>query len=151
MKKPRPVTIYDPDKEYGKVEKGRKKSPNRHNTKLNTGRMTMQASCKCFGGRITMGCCAGHFAEMHSRLFYAEAALRDGKGLALAVGARLGAVEALLGALLEAARPKFLAPEEGDSPGVVALVPTELMHRVKLTLDELRTPLLEEAPPAEEP
>lgn len=134
MKKPRPMQIYDPDDTHGEVVKGRGAKTNPYNTTLDNGRMLMQVTCKCFGKRTTMGACAGHFAQEHSRLFYAELALRDGMGLVMDLGQRLGAAERILEHLLT-------TPALNDLD----------TQRVKLVLEELKKPVLTEAPPPEEP
>jgi hypothetical protein len=70
----------------GKVVPGRKpakKFP--YNTRLDSGRGTMQSCCPCFK-RPSQGACSAHNSEMYVRLMAAEAALKE-------ADARLGAVE----------------------------------------------------------
>jgi len=61
----------------GKVVSGRrpaKKHP--HNTRLDSGRGTVQMCCKCFK-LPTKGSCGAHTAEVYVRLMAAEAALKE--------------------------------------------------------------------------
>lgn len=60
-----PVLGYNPLANVGEVV--RKKSNGiAYNTTLDTGKMHVQACCKCFG-RQTQGSCAGHYAEIYLR------------------------------------------------------------------------------------
>lgn len=83
MKRPRPppknevILGYATHPVLGKVVPGRKpakKFP--YNTRLDNGKGTMQACCKCFS-RASQGSCAAHTAEQYVRLMAAEAALRE--------------------------------------------------------------------------
>jgi len=156
LKKPRLPTIYDPAKTKGKLVPGRKpqkKFP--YNTKLDSGKHTIQVCCKCFS-RPTQGACSAHHAEQYLRLCEAEQALEEGCGLAWDLGTTLGGLQALLGAVLEAAKPQFQGDRRGDGGGgpnaeVVAILPPHVMRKVQLAFEALNRSTRVEPVEVEEP
>lgn len=93
---------YATHPDIGKVVPGRKpqkKFP--YNTRLDSGRGTMQSCCPCFS-RPSQGACSAHNSMMYVRLMAAEAALRaaDEKIAALEDASARGAPADVLGKAL---------------------------------------------------
>lgn len=110
-----------------------------YNTLLDTGKNTMQASCKCFG-RTTQGSCSGHYADLWLREAAAEQALQEACGAAFDLGVRLKAAEGLLDGVLRQFDRE--SDENGSLHTGPALPDLEarvlMLRRVKLALVDLR-------------
>jgi hypothetical protein len=129
----------------GTITRKKPKKVAPYNTRLDTGKNTMQASCKCFG-RTSQGSCAGHYADLWLREAAAEQALQEACGAAFDLGARLKAAEGLLEAALKVATlvpeaDRLVCSPDGSPrlPPVRAVVQIdgEVLHRVKLALADI--------------